>query len=288
MLHFTKMQACGNDFVIVDDRAGKLAGLESPLAALLCRRHFGIGADGMLVLRAASRAAPDGVPAFGMVYVNADGLVGEMCGNGARCLAAFIRRAGLAREHLVLDTAAGAVEVRFQDGEIVLDLPPPGAPRDDIAVHWRGRDWLFDAIDIGVPHAVSFVDSRAALAAAPVAELGRHARHHAAFMPRGANINFVALDQGRLYLRTYERGVEEETLGCGTGATAAALLAHRRFGLPSPLTVVTSSGEALRIRFDGIAGKLLQLCGGAHFVAEGETCPGFADHLLRSPAEATA
>jgi len=281
-LEFTKMQACGNDFVVIDDRAGLWIGRESALAKKLCRRQFAIGADGLLLLRNGRDAHQ-----FHMVFVNADGLIGELCGNGARCLAAFIRRAGLAHDRLQLQTPAGAVNVQFTGDEtIVLDLPAAGAPHFDIAVTWQNQIWHFDAIDIGVPHAVCFVADLTALAAIPIETLGCHVRHDQAFMPRGANIDFVALDAGRLYLRTYERGVEAETQGCGTGATAAALLAHTRFGLPSPITVQTSSGESLIVRFrnDNTAP---QLEGGAHFIADGKLAPGLLDDLPVAVVAAT-
>ncbi len=266
---FTKMHACGNDFIVIDDRAGHFSGRESALARRLCHRRLAIGADGLLLLRASRLAGH-----FEMVFVNADGLIGEMCGNGARCLAAFIRRAGLATEALTLQTPVGSVAVRFAGAgshgtnNIVLDLPPAGPIRPDIEIRWQEREWRFDAIDLGVPHAVCFLASRAALEQAPVEALGRYVRHHSVFAPRGCNINFAALEDGRLYLRTYERGVEAETLGCGTGATAAALLAQRHFGLHAPLEVVTSSGESLLVHCEPRSG-LLQLAGGAHFIAEG-------------------
>lgn len=297
MLPFAKMQACGNDFVVIDDRDLRCAGLESQLALRLCHRRFGIGADGLLLLREArpSAATDDTSPAFGMVFVNADGLIGEMCGNGARCLAAFIGDAGLAQHALQLDTGAGIVRVRLEARQILLDLPPARALRRDIPIEWEGSTWHFDALDVGVPHAVCFLDSRESLDAAPVVALGRHVRHHPAFAPRGVNVNFIAIDDGMLHLRTYERGVEAETLGCGTGATAAALLAHLRHALPSPLTVVTASGEPVLIRFDApgdgpdsvhIGSGLLQLAGGAHFVARGEASPELLHNLMRPEAGA--
>ncbi len=268
-LQFTKMQACGNDFVIVDDRAGAWRGRESLLARTLCRRRYAVGGDGLLVLRDG-----DADHRFDMVFVNADGLVGEMCGNGARCLAAYIKRAGLALQSLQLNTLAGVVDVHFLDDDTIsLDLPPAGPARTDIAIEWQGRTWNFDAIDIGAPHAVCFVPDLPALANAPVADLGVYVRHHAAFEPRGANVNFAVRHQDRLFLRTYERGVEAETLGCGTGAAAAALLAHARFAMPSPVCVQTSSGALLTVRF-GDDGAGLQLQGGACFVADGVLAPG--------------
>lgn len=261
---FTKMQACGNDFIVMDDRTEQFAGLEPALAQRLCQRHLGLGADGLLLLRNGDAAGY-----FGMVFVNANGLIGEMCGNGARCLAAFIHRAHLVTQALVLQTMIGPVPVCFEDAQRMrLDLPAASPVRSRIAIDWQGQDWLFDAVEIGVPHAVMFVPDLGALEQLPVDALGRHVCHHRAFAPRQTNVNFVALQDGRLHLRTYERGVEAETLGCGTGATAAALLAHQRLGLPWPVEVVTRSGEALQIGCVPDSG-LLQLSGSAHFIASG-------------------
>jgi diaminopimelate epimerase len=265
---FTKMQACGNDFVVIDDRAGVWAGRESALALRVCQRRLALGADGMLLLREGRQPGH-----FGMVFVNADGSIGEMCGNGARCLAAFIRRAGLAQQALVLDTDAGDVKVRFLDEQqIELTLPPAGPLRADLRVTWGGRDWLFDALDVGPPHVVCLLPDVAALAALDVTGFGQMVRHHALFAPRGCNVNFVAVDAGLLHLRTYERGVEDETLGCGTGATAGVLVARRQLGLTAPRSVLTSSGETLTIDIDQGDGHL-RLTGGAHFVASGELAP---------------
>jgi len=267
-LAFTKMHACGNDFIVIDDRDARLAGRESALAAALCHRRKAIGADGLLLLRGGPQPGQ-----FGMVFVNADGLVGEMCGNGARCLAAYIRRSGLAGERLTLLTGAGAVPVEFAGQDIVLHLPPASPIARTETIEWAGQAWRFDALDVGPPHVVCFVPSPAALAEVPVLALGRHVRHHPAFAPRGCNVNFVARARDRLLLRTYERGVEDETLGCGTGATAAALVAHHRWGTLAPVTVQTHSGECLTIDFPP-ALTALTLRGRAHFVSTGEIDPG--------------
>jgi len=261
------MQACGNDFIVIDDRAGLLRGLESQLAKRICPPHLALGADGLLILR-------DGLTSghFGMVFVNANGLIGEMCGNGARCLAGFIRRAGLAQNSVVLDTGAGAVPVSFPDANnITLTLAMPSDQRFGLAVSWQGRDWIFDALTLGPPHVVCLLDSLAELEALDVPKLGRFVREHALFSPRGCNVNFAASHQGRLHLRTYERGVEDETLGCGTGATATVLVARQRLGPQSPQMVVTRSGEFLQI--DMIDSTVLHLHGDAHFVADGQLAP---------------
>lgn len=275
---FAKMQACGNDFIVMDDRNEQFAGLESALAQRLCQPHLGLGADGLLLLRNG-----DAADHFGMVFVNANGLIGEMCGNGARCLAAFIHRAILVTQALVLQTVIGPVPVRFEDSHnILLDLPAAGPVRSGISIDWQGQDWLFEALEVGVPHAVIFLPDLSALEQLPVDALGRHVCHHPAFAPRQTNVNFVALQDGRLHLRTYERGVEAETLGCGTGATAAALLAHQHLGLAWPVEVVTRSGEALQIDFESVSG-LLQLSGGAHFIASGHIEAGLLSNLQRQP-----
>lgn len=271
---FTKMQACGNDFIVIDDRAGRLIGLESELARRVCPIRLALGADGLLILRNGLMPGH-----FGMVFVNANGLIGEMCGNGARCLAGFIRRAGLAQNSVVLDTGAGEVPVRFPDAKhIMLTLAMPSDLRPGLTVSWQGRDWIFDALTLGPPHVVCLLDSLAALEALDVPALGRFVREHSLFAPRGCNVNFAASHQGRLHLRTYERGVEDETLGCGTGATATVLVARQRLGPTSPQTVVTRSGELLQI--DMTDSTALHLHGDAHFVADGQLAPELLQGLF--------
>jgi diaminopimelate epimerase len=269
------MQACGNDFIVIDDRSAALCGLESAVARRLCQRRLAIGADGLLLLRNSASAGH-----FGMVFVNADGLIGEMCGNGARCLAAFIRRAGLTHSAFVLDTGAGPVHVQFGAGDsIVLELPPAGPLRSDQRVAWQGKNWSFDAIDVGPPHVVCLVDTLSALEALDVRQLGRIVRNHPLFMPRGCNVNFIAVHDEKLYIRTYERGVEDETLGCGTGAVASVLVARGRLGLPTPQTVVTRSGESLEIHVDH-KGADSRLIGNAHFIADGIAAADLLRDLL--------
>lgn len=265
-LPFTKMQACGNDFIVVDDRAEAWTDREPELARLLCRRRYGIGADGLLVLRGGSAAGR-----FAMVFVNADGLIGEMCGNGARCFAAWLRRAGLATRRLTIETRAGEVEASFEaQDRIALTLPPAGPVRRIGPVEIDARRWWFDALDAGPPHAVCLLDGpdpRAALEALDVTRLGRAVRHHPLFAPRGTNVNFVARVGDALWVRTYERGVEDETPGCGTGAVAAAIVARRQAALGPRIGIRTRSGEMLEV--ETRHGAPPQLIGGAQFVADG-------------------
>jgi diaminopimelate epimerase len=263
-LAFTKMQACGNDFIIVDDRAGQWDGHESALARRVCHRHFGIGADGLLLLRRGSR--PD---RFAMRFLNADGLVGEMCGNGARCLGAYLHRAQLVDEALVLETGAGPVHVDLSDMPTIrLTLGAMTTLRSALSVSFAGAEYRFDELEVGPPHVVCLMPSVDALAALDLHSLGRFVRHHPLFQPRGCNVNMAALaDDGSLHVRTYERGVEEETLGCGTGAVASAAVARTRLGTPDQVRVVTRSGDELEIGLN--PSRLPTLTGSARFVADG-------------------
>jgi len=279
-IHFTKMHGCGNDFVLIDDRAARFAGVESRMAVTLCDRRFGVGADGLILLRRPARAGAS----LTMVFVNRDGLVGEMCGNGARCLAAFARRCGADGDPLVIDTPAGLVTAAF-DGDLVrLSMTEPRILDADVRIEAGGDTLHFMAVDSGPPHAVAFVDDTG-LDAVDVETLGRAVRHHPAFAPRGVNVNFVAVRDGRLFMRTYERGVEAETLACGTGAVACAAAAHRRGALASPVSVVTRSGAPLTVAFRYENGHFADvvLTGPAAFVATGTLDPGFAAGILAPP-----
>lgn len=209
-----------------------------------------------------------------MLFVNADGLEGEVCGNGAGCLAAFIRRAGWAGDALVLATAAGAVPVRFlDDGRIELTLAPPRLREIGHRIEWQGRDWCFDALDVGPPHVGCLLDDLPSLEALNLGPVVRRQGHHA---PRCCNVNVVAVQQGRLHLRTFERRVEAETLGCGIGAVAAVAVLRQRLGEGAPSTVVTRSAEPLQIEFSAAA---VRLTGGAQFIADGHCAAGLLQGL---------
>ncbi|HEY0834704.1 MAG TPA: diaminopimelate epimerase [Azospirillum sp.] len=279
-VRFTKMHGCGNDFILIDDRAARFAGLESRMAVTLCDRRFGIGADGLILLRRPGRAAAD----LTMVFVNRDGLVGEMCGNGARCLAAFARRCGAEGERLVIDTPAGLVTAAFDGGLVRLSVTEPRILDADVRVDVGGRMYSFMAVDSGPPHAVTFVDD-ADLDAVDVDAVGPAVRHHPAFGPRGVNVNFAAVRDGRLRMRTFERGVEAETLACGTGAVACAAAASQCGALGSPVTVVTRSGAPLTVAFRRDGGHFADvvLTGPAAFVATGTLDPGLVAAVLAVP-----
>ena len=218
-IRFTKMVAAGNDFAVIDNRRVKLPlSALSALGARVCDRKFGVGADGLLVVEA-SRSAD-----FVMRTINPDGSEAEMCGNGARCFAFYC--AGLLRKpsvDLKIKTRAGFIRAHVDGDRIGIDLTAPRDLKLDIPVKIGNRTLRAHFIDTGVPHTVIFVD---AVGSMDIIALGRRIRHHRAFAPRGTNVNFVELTgAGSASIRTYERGVEDETLGCGTGSTAAALIA---------------------------------------------------------------
>jgi diaminopimelate epimerase len=265
-LSFTKMNGAGNDFVMIDNRDGALA-LSRDQIARLCDRHRGIGADGLLAVEPARNGAD-----FRMRYYNADGGEAEMCGNGARCFARFARRvAGSAASAVTFETEAGVIGARFfgDEVEIAMSTPHSLAPATSLEAGGETLDVHF--LNTGVPHAVVFVDD---LEAVDILRLGSGLRYHTHFAPKGTNANFVqVLAPGEIAIRTYERGVEGETLACGTGVTACALIHHLESGAISPIAVRVKGGETLRVGFETGAtlGEFtnVTLTGPADFVFDG-------------------
>ena len=264
-LSFSKMNGAGNDFVMVDNRTRSLS-LNQDVIAQLCNRHRGIGADGLLAVEPAQEGAD-----FRMRYYNADGGEAEMCGNGARCFARFAQRvSGIAKEAIAFETQAGVIGARFLGEEVEIAMSTPHSHQPPQHLDVAGRNLEVHFINTGVPHAVVFVDD---LESVDVQNDGAALRYHPAFAPKGTNANFVQiLGPGSLAIRTYERGVEGETLACGTGVCAAALLAHLRHGTSAPLSVRVKGGETLRVGFSsGPEGfQQVTLAGPADFVYEGE------------------
>ncbi len=240
-LNFTKMNGAGNDFVVLDNRDLSLALTQDQIAAL-CDRHRGVGADGLLAVEPAESGAD-----FKFRYYNADGGEAEMCGNGARCYGRYAQTL-LAEpaEVLTFETIVGELAAKF-DGDLVeiAMADPFDLELDvDLALEGVGR---VDVINTGVPHVVVFVQD---LAATDVVGLGRAIRNHAHFAPAGTNVNFASVvgDQ-HIAIRTYERGVEGETLACGTGMTACALIHNILTGTGSPIKVDVKGGDTLEIGF---------------------------------------
>ena len=242
-LKFSKIQGTGNDFIVINNLSGAFERFCGDLPVeetvkLLCSRRTGVGADGLILIEDST------VANFRWRFFNSDGSTAEMCGNGMRCVARFAFEEGLAPERMRVETGAGIVEAEVKGRNVKVKLTPPKDMRlnlseGGITVHY---------IDTGVPHAVVFVDR---LEDVEVGKLGRKIRFSELFSPRGANVNFVEVRLDRIRVRTYERGVEGETLACGTGAVASALIAAKLFNLKSPVEVEVSSGERLKVYFDG-------------------------------------
>jgi len=263
MLRFTKMNGAGNDFVLLDNRAGDLQ-LTRAQIARLCDRHRGIGADGVLLLERATNGAT-----FRMRYYNADGGEAEMCGNGARCFARFADRTAGPLDDLSFETPAGVIGAKL-DGELVrLEMSAPKDLRLGLQIPLREETMAANFIDSGVPHVVVPV---AKIDAIDVRSLGAEIRHHPMFAPCGANANFIEKRGERVVaIRTYERGVEDETLACGTGVVASALIFAATEKLDGPIDVMVRGGDTLRVDFErgGERFTNVTLTGPADFVFDG-------------------
>jgi diaminopimelate epimerase len=240
-LAFWKMDGTGNDFIVVDNRAGPVAAERlAEFAARYCPRRTGVGADGVLLVEPSPGPGLD----FRMRYLNADGSEADMCGNGARCIARFAHAIGAAGTEMRFLTGAGPVGARITEMGAVIDMPAPTQPEQrSIAVAGRRLDLWF--LSTGVPHAVVPVTG---LDSVDVVGQGRAIRYHETFLPAGTNVNYLVRRGDGIAIRTYERGVEDETLACGTGASASALVAATLWNLRSPLDVVVQGGR-LRIHF---------------------------------------
>ncbi|OAI41794.1 diaminopimelate epimerase [Verrucomicrobia bacterium SCGC AG-212-E04] len=261
------MNGAGNDFVLLDNRNHALQ-LDRSTIARLCDRHRGVGADGVLILEPAENGAD-----HRMRYYNADGGEAEMCGNGARCFARYTRQVVGANGGISFETPAGVIRAEFVDGERVrIDMVTPTNFAPNLALTVEGVTHTVHAINTGVPHACVFVDD---LEHAPVVRLGRALRQHSEFAPKGTNANFIqVLGPRAIAIRTYERGVEDETLACGTGVTASALMHASLSGAASPIDVTVRGGDTLQVGFTPCAtpGEFtdVTLCGPAEFVFAGE------------------
>ena len=238
-IRFSKYEGAGNDFVVIDTRDNDFRP-DAAHIARLCNRHFGIGADGLMLL---ADAESNDACNCSMRYYNADGSEGEMCGNGARCFALFATHRGI---------GGPTVTFRARDGVHTAHVAPTSADRGEVVlgmtdverIDANGAGWF---LNTGVPHYVEFVDD---LAAVDVAGRGRALRYDTARFPEGANVDFVEIaEPGTLRMRTYERGVEAETLACGTGAVAAALVAYHTHHEPLTTIRVLVPGGELSISF---------------------------------------
>ena len=245
-MEFTKAVGSGNDFIVVDNR-GNLIPEPSKLAQELCPRRLSVGADGLLLLE-----RPPLSGAFGMRIFNPDGSEAEMCGNGLRCLLLYLVYKGLTPtdEFIPIETKAGLRRGRvfkssFRNRATVeVSLGIPKDLRLSFSIEVAGVQFIANSVNTGVPHTVIEVTG---LSKFPVKELGRKIRFHTCFAPEGTNVNFVELDKDSLRIRTYERGVEDETLSCGTGTAAAGIILNRLGKVDLPVKVSAFSGEVLTV-----------------------------------------
>jgi diaminopimelate epimerase len=266
-LKFWKMSGAGNDFVCIDNRAGKIK-LSKKQRAAVCHRQFGIGADGLLLIETPKKGQSVD---FIMRYYNADGGEAEMCGNGARCFARFVQRTTKTRKKAItFSTPAGVIRAEFYGEQVRVDLTPVQGGKLRIPVQGSFGKLTVHYADTGVPHVVVPVKDAEKV---DVVKLGRELRNHSEFAPRGANVNFYQiLKPGSIRVRTYERGVEDETLACGTGVAACAWVSHHLKGFNSPVAVRVQGGATLKVYFTVVDGEItdLKLHGPATFVYEGE------------------
>ena len=248
-VRFWKLEGAGNDFLGLDGRAGGFK-LKRQQIADLCDRRRGVGADGVLVVVKPKVRGAD----FRMRYYNSDGGEAEMCGNGARCFALLARAvSGRKGNVLRIQTQAGLVTLQIRGQEVQVSMTEPTKLRLGRKLVVAGRKVVVDFLNTGVPHAVLFVRSVRSI---DVAKQGRAIRYHSAFAPSGTNVNFVEIGRGnRIHVRTYERGVEGETLACGTGVAASSILSNLRRGLRSPILVTTRGGDHLRVGFSMVNGQ---------------------------------
>lgn len=238
---FTKICGAGNDFVAVNNMNSGLNLDWSALAVAVCERHYGVGADGLLVL------APSRIADFTMLYYNADGTTGGMCGNGGRCCVLFARENGLQHDDVTFEAFGYLYRASFMGNGIRVAMKDPVRIRLGIPVHGTAGSMVCHAVNTGSPHIVTFVEN---LEAVDVRVQGKELRQNPEFMPEGTNVNFVKiLGKSAIEIRTYERGVEAETLACGTGSIASAVISALEHGAVSPLDAHTRSGEILRVGF---------------------------------------
>jgi len=262
-INFTKAVATGNDFVVVDNRSGSLGSGLSGIAKRLCDRKRGIGADGLLIVDRSKKAD------FKMRIFNPDGSEAEMCGNGSRCIALYAAVRKIADSDMTIDTLAGLLTANVKGNMVKVKLTEPIDIKWGLCLMINKCPYKLSFVNTGVPHAIHFVDN---LDKIDIKDIGSHIRNHGEFSPEGTNADFVKIvDKKNLMIRTYERGVEDETLACGTGAVASAIIAAEAEKMSSPITVQTRGGEKLKVYFDIIEGqfKNIYLEGAASLVYDG-------------------
>jgi diaminopimelate epimerase len=265
---FYKMSGAGNDFIIIDNRDQRVKNDDlTGFIIGVCRRRMSAGADGLILIETSESCD------FRWRFFNADGSKAEMCGNGARCAARFAHEMGIAATALSFETEAGVVSAQIIDERVKVRMPEPSDLQLAYALELANATLDISSINTGVPHVVVMVEQ---IDDTDVVTLGREIRFHQSFAPAGTNVNFVQRRQGNsIAIRTYERGVEDETLACGTGAIASAILSAGQFDMNSPVDVKTRSGVHLTIHFDFKDGQFsnIYMEGDARIIYTGELQP---------------
>lgn len=252
-LPFSKYQGLGNDFILIDDRKEIFPIQDDKLIARLCSRQFGIGADGLILLQTSQ------VADYRMRIFNCDGREASFCGNGLRCLVSYIEQLKSRKEQVTIETGSSTLACTYHLDKIAVNMPIPTI----LHLEEQVDDHLLSVIDTGVPHAVFFVED---LKNFPLEDVGRKIRFHSKFSPFGVNVNCIQEVDNTIHIRTYERGVESETLSCGSGAAAAAFLFAKKRTAKPPIIVMPKSQEPLEFTF---LEKGMQMLGPARFVFSG-------------------
>lgn len=251
-IEFYKMSGSGNDFIIIDNRNNIIDenGL-SKFIAKVCRRKMAVGADGLILVENTDSAD------FKWRFFNSDGSDAEMCGNGARCVARFAYLNDIAGSNMSFETLAGLVKAEVIKDRVKVKMTDPLDLKTDDTIELKNGLLSISSVNTGVPHVVIVNDS---IDDVDIVKIGREIRYHDQFSPAGTNVNFVChIKDNTLAIRTYERGVEDETLACGTGAAASAIIMAHKMKLDSPLSVLTRSGGYLNIFFKEKEGQYFDI-----------------------------
>ncbi|MEI6646753.1 MAG: diaminopimelate epimerase [bacterium] len=262
-IEFTKMHGAGNDFILIDDREGQVPWEDHFVMAALAGRRVGVGCEGIILVQRSDKAD------FRMRFLNPDGTEVEMCGNGARCAAAFAHSIGASGKALTMETLCGLVDAQISENSVCVWMPEPTKKSYEVEVNVDGEHVKGYFLNMGVPHFVVPVPN---VSTQDVVTLGRKLRMHPAFAPDGTNVDFVTFRApNRMTMRTYERGVEAESGACGTGAVACCVIAVETANFTLPAKVKTSLGYELVIDGDWRHGKCtgLTLSGPVKFVFTG-------------------
>lgn len=263
-LEFFKMSASGNDFIIIDNRDNSVHTLVPDIKAFvkkICRRRHSVGADGLILIEKAKGMD------FAWRFYNADGSEAEMCGNGGRCAARFAHIKGIAGNRMAFGTLAGTMKAEVDGEKVKLQLTQPKGLKLDYPLQLENRELFVSSVNTGVPHVILLTDD---IDRAPVEELGRLVRYHKSYSPKGTNVDFVTvMDRENVKLRTYERGVEGETLACGTGAVATGVILKAKGLAGEAINIWTRGGEIIRVYIE----EDVYLEGSARVIYEGVLWP---------------